>query len=671
MKRGSLLAAILGLTLLLGGDSTAQPGQPDASPAKSFVYKKTEQGDLQILVHFPRGWKETDRRAGIVFFFGGGWTDGKLSQFEPQATHLADRGMVAARADYRVKSRHGVTPKQCVEDAKSAVRWLRRNAAKLGLDPNRIVAAGGSAGGHLAACTALTPGLDAQGEDLAVSSQPSALVLFNPVLRFTGFAPLMERIGHDEALGKAISPTLHLKKDSPPALLLFGTEDRLLAQGEEFVKRSKELGHRAELFTAEGAGHGFFNREPWLERTTRRMEEFLASLGYLAAGQAPENRPPEAVGAGPSAGSSSPSPPAKPYVPEPRPVRTSILIGAHNCPLWEADQPQMWDQVLKHPERTPALGFYSQENPEVADWETKWAVEHGISFFVYCWYRNGQGGPVKMRFASAIHDALFKSRYVSKMKFAIMWENQARGVAGVSSEADLMENLLPFWMENYFRHPSYLTMDNKPLLFIYRPEFLVKDLGGVGEVRAAFDKMRAACRSAGFDGLYLLGEYRGLDPKHLQLMKQLGLDYTFAYCWHVQGNPSPQQAIAAQLDSIEKTRRLGILPQVVTVSQGWSGWHDEGSIWKIPPAEYKELLQRAKAILRTFPPHELGSRMLLLDNWNEWSEGHYIAPHREYGFGYLDAVREVFSDAPKEHVDLLPKDVGLGPYDQAFQRRKK
>jgi uncharacterized protein len=356
------------------------------------------------------------------------------------------------------------------------------------------------------------------------------------------------------------------------------------------------------------------------------------------------------------------------YVPEPDPVATQILVGAQNCPLWEADKPQMWNQVLKHPERTPALGFYSQDNPEVADWETKWAVEHGVSFFVYCWYRNGQGGPVKMNFGSAIHDALLKSRYVSKMKFSIMWENQARGTAGVSGEADLMENLLPFWIDSYFRHSSYLKIDNKPLLFIYRPEFLVQDLGGVDKVRAALDKMRAACRKAGFAGLYVLGEYRGLDAKHLELMKQLGLDYTFAYCWHVQGNPSPQQAIAAQLDYINKTRRIGILPEIVTVSQGWSGWNDEGSIWKLPPRQYRELLENAKAIVRSFPASELGSKMLLLDNWNEWSEGHYIAPHREYGFGYLDAVREVFSDSPKKHVDLLPGDVGMGPYDRAYKR---
>ena len=165
------------------------------------------------------------------------------------------------------------------------------------------------------------------------------------------------------------------------------------------------------------------------------------------------------------------------YMPPPQPVRTEMLIGAHHCPLWESDKPEMWSNVLKHPERTPALGFYSQENPEVSDWETKWAVEHGISFFVYCWYRTQQGGPVKTHFSSAIHEALFKSRFVDRMKYTIMWENQSRGSAGVSGEKDLFENLLPFWIENYFKHPSYLKVDNKPVLFVYRPEYLVQDLG--------------------------------------------------------------------------------------------------------------------------------------------------------------------------------------------------
>lgn len=355
------------------------------------------------------------------------------------------------------------------------------------------------------------------------------------------------------------------------------------------------------------------------------------------------------------------------YIPEPVPVHSELLVGAHHCPLWEADKPEMWAQLLIHPERTPALGFYAGENPEVADWETKWAVEHGIDFFIYCWYRMSQGGPVETRFSAAIHDALFQSRFVDRMRFTIMWENQNRGKAGVASEADLMDNLMPYWLEHYFTHPSYLKVDNKPVLFIYRPEFLIDDLGGVDKVVRAFELMRQACRDAGFDGLYLLGEYRGLDATHLELMKNLGLDYTFAYCWYVPDNPTPEVAIETQMNYIRKTQELGVLPQVVTVSQAWSGWHDEGTIWKIPPGDFENLLQQANDFIATLPGNELGSRMLLLDNWNEWGEGHYIAPYREYGFGYVDAVRNVLCDAPEPHTDLIPEDIGMGPYDTAYQ----
>lgn len=356
-------------------------------------------------------------------------------------------------------------------------------------------------------------------------------------------------------------------------------------------------------------------------------------------------------------------------IPAPQPIQTRLLVGAHHCPLWEADKPHMWANILKHPERTPALGFYSQENPEVSDWETKWAVEHGVSFFIYCWYRASQGGPVETRFSSAIHDALFKSRFKDQMRFTIMWENQTKGRAGVADLGDLQNNLFPFWMENYFKHSSYLKVDNRPVLFIYRPEFLIQDLGNVENVRKAFDWMRAETKRQGFDGLHLLGEYRGIDPRHLELMKSLGLDYTFAYCWHVPKSPPPKEAIAQQMGYIKKTQELGILPQVVTVSQAWSGWRDEGSIWKIPPADFEGLLRQAGTFVESLPKDQLSGRLLLLDNWNEWGEGHYIAPYREYGFGYLDAVRKVFSDAPLDHQDLIPEDIGKGPYDTAYKER--
>ncbi len=236
---------------------------------KTFTYAKTKEAELKIVVHFPPEWKETDKRPGIVFFFGGGWENGTLDSFARQAKYFAGRGMVAALADYRVKSRHGVTPKECVDDARSAVRWFRQNAGTLGVDPDRIVASGGSAGGHIAACTTLRP--SSEPDDPKDSSKANALILFNPVLRFG--PQMLTKIDNDAEVGKAISPVLHLKKDSPPTLLMFGTDDFLYRQGQEFIQRSKEVGNRAEMLTAEGQPHGFFHRSPWYRKRRSYQEK--------------------------------------------------------------------------------------------------------------------------------------------------------------------------------------------------------------------------------------------------------------------------------------------------------------------------------------------------------------------------------------------------------------
>lgn len=253
--------------------------QPDPT-AKPYTYKKTKETELKLYGYFPADWDANKKYPAIVFFFGGGWTGGRVTQFEPQAKHLASRGMVAFCADYRVKSRHGVSPDACVEDAKSAIRYVRKNAAKLGVDPNKIVSAGGSAGGHIAACTALCPGLEAKDEDASISSKPNALVLYNPVLNFSE-ASLSARVANNAELVKLISPTEHLAADTPPTWLTYGKEDKLLAHAEEFLAKSKKLGQRAEIMLVDGVGHGFFNRPPHQAATTEKMDAFLVSLGYL------------------------------------------------------------------------------------------------------------------------------------------------------------------------------------------------------------------------------------------------------------------------------------------------------------------------------------------------------------------------------------------------------
>lgn len=248
---------------------------------EDVAFKRTPRRDLSMTLYFPAGWQKRDRRPAIVFFFGGGWQKGNPKQFAPQAEYLARRGMVAACADYRVKSRDDVGPEICVEDAKSAVRWLRANSRRLGIDPNRIVAGGGSAGGHLAACTGLTPDIVGPDDDARTPSSVCGMVLFNPVLNLVGSDRHLERLGHDEELARLISPTFHLSAESPPAILFYGSNDSLIAHGEEYVNRARSFGVQADIHVTPDQGHGFFNNSPYLEQTLAQADQFLVALGLL------------------------------------------------------------------------------------------------------------------------------------------------------------------------------------------------------------------------------------------------------------------------------------------------------------------------------------------------------------------------------------------------------
>jgi acetyl esterase/lipase len=252
--------------------------------ATEVLYKTTPQGELKLHVYAPAGEVQTAvQRPCIVFFFGGGWKSGSYLQFVPQAEYLASRGIVAACADYRIASIHKTLPDKAVEDAKSAIRWVRGHATELGIDPGKVIAAGGSAGGHLAACTALATAYDAETDDKTISAKPNAMVLFNPAMniatlfkeRATGNSPISLE------MAEAITPNNFVNKDTPPAILFFGTADKLKVGGDEYVSKAKALGLRAEMWSAADMPHGFFNREPWLQVTAKQMDVFLTSLGYL------------------------------------------------------------------------------------------------------------------------------------------------------------------------------------------------------------------------------------------------------------------------------------------------------------------------------------------------------------------------------------------------------
>lgn len=283
-----------GLRLPAFGEQTRTDGEPDllqrpasglgsqrlvdvAIRQRALIYKKTPQGDLSAYVFYPTDWSPQDHRPACGFFFGGGWRTGTPAQFIPEAEYFASRGMVCATFEYRKIGKTG-TPDVCIADAKSAVRWFRNNATQLGVDPQRVVASGGSAGGQLAAATALISAFDDDASPQPVSCIPDAMVLFNPELDLTGE-------GFNDASGKsmerALSPIFDLRPGTPPMILFYGTADTMLPQGVQTWQESKRLGNVCELYTAPGQPHAFFNKEPWLTSTVFQADEFLCSLGYV------------------------------------------------------------------------------------------------------------------------------------------------------------------------------------------------------------------------------------------------------------------------------------------------------------------------------------------------------------------------------------------------------
>lgn len=272
-----------------------RPGYPPELPgAKVEIYKTAGDAKLGLYIFNPRGHKASDQRPAIVFFFGGGWTSGSPAQFEQQCRYLASRGMVAITTDYRVASRHHVKAAQCVADAKSAIRYVRAHAKDLGVDPDRIAAAGGSAGGHIAGCTGTVPGQQEPGEDTAISAVPNAMVLFNPALAlapvdgndFGGFGARLgtERLGANPV---AISPVHHVKAGAPPTIIFHGKADTTVpyATAEAFAAAMKKAGNRCDIAGFDGQAHGFFNfgraDNAMFRETLKRTDGFLVSLGWL------------------------------------------------------------------------------------------------------------------------------------------------------------------------------------------------------------------------------------------------------------------------------------------------------------------------------------------------------------------------------------------------------
>lgn len=253
----------------------------DAPVGKVHIYKNKGDTAREIEIFFPKDHAPATKAVpGIIMFHGGGWGGGHRKQFRYLCHYFSTRGLVAATVTYKLAAKSGTKnvkgtesrKRVCITDAKSAIRWYKENAKKLGIDPLKIIAGGGSAGGHISLLATTNPGLNDPSDTKKYDATVAAYLLFNPALSAS------------DAKDPQVDFLQHLKDDLPPAMVFFGSEDTWLKKGWKAASAkmtSLKISDSIEVRIANGQGHGFFNRQPWTDVTLIEADRFLTALGYL------------------------------------------------------------------------------------------------------------------------------------------------------------------------------------------------------------------------------------------------------------------------------------------------------------------------------------------------------------------------------------------------------
>ena len=275
------LTSIIIFLLTLASLDAERVYSNDSPKGKVYVYKEVDGMTREMEIFSPKDHDPSKKSVpGVIMFHGGGWGSGSRVMFSYQCNYFASRGLVAATVTYKLAKKAGPNKTKgtgsrkrvCITDAKSAIRWYKQNADELGIDPKRIIAGGGSAGGHISLLATTNPGLNDPGDPKEYDATVAAYLLFNPAL----------------SAGDAKDPQVdflrHLKADFPPATVFFGSEDNWMKKGWKAADTkiaSLKIADSVNVRIADGQGHGFFNKQPWADITLIEADRFLHDLGFL------------------------------------------------------------------------------------------------------------------------------------------------------------------------------------------------------------------------------------------------------------------------------------------------------------------------------------------------------------------------------------------------------
>ena len=277
MKRLLALAPALLCGALVAAESPSK-GRFEGPAGKPYIYKTSAGKERKMEIFFPPDHQPAKAKVpGLILFHGGGWSGGSLDQFRFACDYFASRGLVCATAEYQMlgktaaKLPPGESRKRvCVTDAKSAIRWFKQHSGELGIDPDRVITGGGSAGGHISALATMNPGLDDPADPKEIDTRVVAYLWFNPAFAL------------DDDKDPEIDVLRHLKADLPPAIVFFGDNDQWKKGWDIAHAKWKSLGTKSiDLRIAPGQPHSFFNKDPWRAVTLIEADKFLVKHGLL------------------------------------------------------------------------------------------------------------------------------------------------------------------------------------------------------------------------------------------------------------------------------------------------------------------------------------------------------------------------------------------------------
>lgn len=336
-------------------------------------------------------------------------------------------------------------------------------------------------------------------------------------------------------------------------------------------------------------------------------------------------------------------------------------IGRGDYPYKTHDEDSEWKwAVAKQPAPRPLLGFYDDSLPEVNDWHILWALEHGISFFAFDWYWNAG----EKRLMRTLERGFLKAKYASQMKFCIHWCNHGLDWKRDGERAPLdfsrkaLVEMTEYLADHYFLLPNYLTVDGHPVLMAFVPGALVEANGGPEGFRETLGEMNAVLRGKGLADLYFVAlgggskNYAEAGFSAFTAYSYYGTNPECKYEWK-RGHSIPYEDMVAHFESVwQACTRKPPLPYIVPVGSNWDNRPRARQKARVIAGKTPELFEK---MCRTSLQYiDARNNLAIIEAWNEWGEGSFIEPDREFGFAFLDRVRKVYTDAPDEHTDFVP-----------------